>query len=64
VPTATGRTIRVPGAGWQTTAWFVANADQLGVDSVSFRGKRWSRADGWTHAPAGSKAVVAVMANV
>lgn len=63
-PVATGKTIHVPGAGWQTAAWFVANADLLGVDSVSYGGKRWSRANGWTQAPTGKKAVVAVMANV
>lgn len=63
-PAASGRTIRVPGAGWQTTAWFVANADRLGIDSVSYGGKRWSRGDGWTHADSGRQAVVAVLANV
>ena len=63
-PTASGRTIRVPGAGWQTTAWFVANADRLGVDSVEYGGKRWSRSDGWKAAPTGRRAVVATMATV
>lgn len=63
-PHAHGRTIRVPGAGWQTVAWFVANADRLGVDSVSYGGKRWSRADGWKAAPSGRAAVVATMATV
>ncbi len=63
-PTASGRTIRVPGAGWQTTAWFVANADRLGVDSVGYGGKRWSRSDGWQAAPTGTRAVVATMATV
>lgn len=63
-PTAHARTIRVPGAGWQTVAWFVANADRLGVDSVSYGGKRWSRADGWKPAPSGTGTVVATMASL
>jgi hypothetical protein len=63
-PTAHGKTIRVPGAGWQTAAWFVANADRLGVDSVAYGGKRWSRSDGWTAAKSGRAAVVATMATV
>jgi hypothetical protein len=63
-PSASGRTIRVPGAGWQTTAWFVANADRLGIDSVGYRGKTWTRSDGWKTSSAGSKAVVATMANI
>lgn len=61
-PHAHGKVIRVPGAGWQTAAWFVANADRLGVDSVSYGGRRWSRADGWKAAPSGRAAVVATMA--
>jgi hypothetical protein len=63
-PTAQGKVIRVPGAGWQTVAWFVANADRLGVDSVAYRGKRWSRAEGWKHAAAQRGVVVATMATV
>ena len=63
-PIASGRTIRVPGAGWQTTAWFVANADRLGVDSVGYGGKRWSRTNGWQAAPTGTRAVVATMADI
>jgi hypothetical protein len=58
--TATG--VRVPGAGWQTTAWFVANADRLGIEQVAYAGWRWSRADGWTGDRGASKsAVVATM---
>jgi hypothetical protein len=64
-PSVSGRTITVPGAGWQTAAWFVANADRLGVDSVAHAGKHWSRADGWQDDDgAGSHAVVATMATV
>ena len=62
---ASGKTVRVRGAGWQTVAWFVANADRLGVDSVQYHGKRWSREDGWQPAKsAGRRAVVATMATV
>lgn len=58
--TATG--VRVPGAGWQTTAWFVANADRLGIEQVAYAGWRWTRADGWTgDRGAGKSAVVATM---
>lgn len=63
-PSATGSTIRVPGAAWQTATWFVANADRLGVDSVAFGGKRWTRADGWKPAATGRSAVIATMATL
>jgi hypothetical protein len=63
-PTTSGPTIRVPGAGWQTAAWFVANADRLGVDAVAYSGKRWTRADGWKAAATGRSAVVATMATL
>jgi hypothetical protein len=63
-PQAHGSEIRVPGAGWQTAAWFVANADRLGVDSVSYGGRRWSRSDGWKPASSGRAAVIATMASV
>lgn len=58
------RTVRVPGARWQTAAWFVANADRLGIDQVAYAGKRWSRSDGWKPATASASAVVATMATV
>jgi hypothetical protein len=64
LPHANGKTIRVPGAHWQTAAWFIANADRLGIDSVAYDGKRWSRADGWKAAPASASAVVATLATV
>jgi hypothetical protein len=63
-PSASGRSIRVPGASWQTAAWFVANADRLGIDSVAYNGKRWSRANGWRGATATNAAVVATMATL
>jgi hypothetical protein len=60
-PVTTTRTVTVPGAHWQTAAWFVANADRLGIESVAYNGKTWTRGGGWkpSHAPA--SAVVATM---
>jgi hypothetical protein len=57
---ADARTVRAPGAGWQTAAWFVANADRLGIEKVTYAGRAWSRGHGWKKAttPAG---VVATM---
>ncbi|MEO6701952.1 MAG: hypothetical protein ABI140_04635 [Jatrophihabitantaceae bacterium] len=62
-PTAAGRNITVPGAGWATSAWLVCNADRLGIDSVRHSAKRWSRTKGWqddSSAPSG--AVTATLA--
>jgi hypothetical protein len=63
-PTAIGRSVRVPGAGWQTTAWFVANADRLGIERVAYAGHVFTREKGWQRAPASRDAVVATMAKV
>jgi hypothetical protein len=66
-PQASGRTIRVPASrrkAWQTAAWFVANADMLGIDSVAYDGRSWSRADGWVDGHSSRHAVVATMATV
>jgi hypothetical protein len=61
-PVASGHTVRVPGAHWQTASWFVANADRLGIERVSYAGRQWTRSDGWKKNPAaGSDAVVAMM---
>lgn len=60
-PTTAGRTVRVPGAHWQTAAWFVANANRLGIEQVSYNGKVWSRTGGWKSATASSAAVIATM---
>lgn len=60
-PSAAGRVVRVPGAHWQTAAWFVANADRLGIEVVGYDGRRWTRADGWRRAPASAAAVTATM---
>lgn len=62
--TARGRTVRVPGAGWQTAAWFVANADRLGIARVAYAGRVFTRTDGWRRGRAGHDAVVATMATV
>lgn len=60
-PTVSGASIEVPGASWQTAAWFVANAERLGIDAVAYAGKRWTRADGWRSSSAGTSAVLATM---
>jgi hypothetical protein len=65
-PGYSGKSIRVSGAGWQTAAWFVANADRLGIDSVAYGSRHWSRENGWRHDAANRtrNAVVAVMATI
>jgi hypothetical protein len=60
-PTPAGQTVRVPGARWQTAAWFVANADRLGIEEVAYNGKQWTRSDGWKNAAASEAAVIATM---
>ena len=46
-PSVTAKAITVPGAGWKTAAWFVANAQRAGLDTVDYDGWRWSRTSGW-----------------
>lgn len=58
---AGARIVRVAGAHWQTAAWFVANADRLGIDEVSYDGKDWRRTSGWKSSSASPAAVVATM---
>ncbi|WP_375476951.1 hypothetical protein [uncultured Jatrophihabitans sp.] len=61
-PAPAGDTVRVPGAHWQTVAWFVANADRLGIEQVSYAGRTWTRPAGWRKdAKAAAAAVVATM---
>ena len=61
-PKAVGpRTIRVPGAHWQTVAWFIANGNRLGIERVAYDGKVWTRSDGWSSGDASKNAVVAEM---
>jgi hypothetical protein len=62
-PQAAGKNIAVPGAGWATAAWFVCNADRLGIDAVRFSGNSWSRAKSWQpDAAADNSAVTATLA--
>ncbi|MDT7574747.1 MAG: hypothetical protein QOH17_1080 [Pseudonocardiales bacterium] len=61
-PTTSGGTISVPGAAWQTVAWFVANADRLGIDRVAYLDRVWSRADGWRAGQPNAPTVTATMA--
>jgi hypothetical protein len=61
-PRITGQTISVPGAGWQTTAWFVANADRYGIASVSYDGQTWTRQHQWKASAASTVSVTAMMA--
>ena len=37
----------MPGAAWATAAWFVANAERLGLDSVGYAQRQWTRTKGW-----------------
>jgi hypothetical protein len=60
-PSVTGRTVRVPGARWQTVAWFVANADRLGIEEVRYSGKVWSRTGGWKSSSDSAAAVTATL---
>ena len=62
-PQAAGQVVTVPGAGWATAAWFVCNADRLGIDTVRYDGNSWSRAKSWrTDAAASDAAVTATLA--
>jgi hypothetical protein len=59
-PTSTSTSVTVPGAGWTTAAWFVANAQRGALDSVDYNGWRWTRAKGWQpRADAAATAVIA-----
>lgn len=61
-PTTNGQTVQIAGASWATTAWCIANADRLGIDSVAYDQKQWTRAKGWQDDPsAGSDAVLVTM---
>lgn len=48
-------------ANWATASWLVANAERLGVESVSFDGRTWTRThgkDGWRADPDAPKRAV------
>jgi hypothetical protein len=53
--------VRAAGAGWQTVAWFVANAKHYGVEEVRFDGRTWTRSKGWRKTPSVTGAAVAAM---
>ena len=57
-PTVTASTITVPGAGWKTAAWLVANAQPAGLETVAYDGWRWSRTGGWKAEPAATATAV------
>lgn len=64
-PAAAGaKTVRVPGASWQTAAWFVSNADRLGIDNVAYDKREWTRENGWQTSTASEAAVTATMATI
>jgi hypothetical protein len=46
-PRAAGKVVTVPGAGWATAAWFICNADRLGIDTVRYAGNSWTRTKSW-----------------
>lgn len=61
-PTVSGSNITALGASWATAAWFVSNADRLGIDEVRSGGARWQRGKKWgTDANVGKTGVVAVL---
>jgi hypothetical protein len=60
-PTTAESRISVPGASWQTAAWFVANADRLGIEDVAYNGKHWQRSKGWHDGTGSKSAVVAAL---
>ena len=61
-PQAAGVQVSVPGASWATAAWFVANAQRFGIDSVAYSGREWTREHGWRNEKSASpSAVVATM---
>jgi len=62
-PRTSSEVVTVPGAGWATAAWFICNADRLGIDTVRYAGSSWSRAKSWrADASASNAAVTATLA--
>lgn len=61
-PAVDGPRITVAGASWATAAWFVANADRLGIEEVDCAGAQWRRSKPWRAYPrAPTGAVVAIL---
>jgi hypothetical protein len=63
-PSVEGLTITVPGAAWETAAWFVANADRLGIAQVSYDKQTWTRTHQWRASTAPKTEVTATMAKL
>ncbi|MEP6599339.1 MAG: hypothetical protein ABJB98_07840 [Actinomycetota bacterium] len=57
-PAVTATTVGVPGGGWPSAAWFVANGERLGLERVSYSGQKWTRTSGWNNDPAAPAGVV------
>jgi hypothetical protein len=60
-PTTADGAVSVPGASWATAAWFVANAERLGIDQVAYAQRTWTRQKGWRTSAAPTDAVVATL---
>jgi hypothetical protein len=60
-PVPAGATVSVPGAAWQTAAWFVAQADRLGIERVAYDSRTWTRTGGWQQSDAAASTVAATM---
>jgi hypothetical protein len=63
-PVASATGVSVPGAGWQTASWLVANADKYGIASVDFAARTWTRDKGWAASSAPAGRVTATMATL
>lgn len=61
-PVVNGSKITAASASWATAAWFVANADRLGIEEVRCEGSRWQRGKKWrTDSTVGKTGVVSVL---
>jgi hypothetical protein len=60
-PTTSGHEVVVAGAGWATAAWFVANADRLGIDTVAYASRTWTLDKGWKASSAAAASVRATL---
>jgi hypothetical protein len=60
-PTTAGSSVTVPGASWPTATWFVANGDRLGIETVAYANRTWTRGKGWQNTSASSGAVIATL---
>lgn len=60
-PTTSDRMVAVPGASWAAAAWFVANANRLGIEEVAYAARTWKRSGGWSTSQAPSNTVIATL---